>query len=261
MSLALDGSGAVPGYLASGLLARHGLPHLFTTRHFPKIGSPAIPEGPLGPAVRAAIRGHGFDPDRVAFARQVHGAGVAVARDGGRAGTADALLTDRPGVGIAVFTADCLPIVIYDPGDGHAGSARLAVVHAGWRGTTQSVARAAFEAVIGSGGNPRRIVAAIGPSIGPCCYEVDGPVIERLDAAFQAAWSGWVVARGPGRWLLDLWCANRDQLVGAGLDPSRIDNLRMCTSCRPDLFFSYRRGARGRLAAFAALPGPSRSPC
>jgi copper oxidase (laccase) domain-containing protein len=73
---------------------------------------------------------------------------------------------------------------------------------------------------------------------------------------FPGRSTAWLQARGPGKWMLDLWAANRDQLVRAGLDPARIDNPRLCTGCRDGLFFSYRRQrGEGRLAAVAAIPG------
>jgi hypothetical protein len=84
---------------------------------------------------------------------------------------------------------------------------------------------------------------------------VDGPVIDRFEAAFPGAREAWFLPKGPGKWMLDLWRANLDQLIGAGVPPERVDLLRLCTGCRPDLLFSYRRekGA-GRLVAVAALP-------
>ena len=97
--------------------------------------------------------------------------------------------------------------------------------------------------------------AAIGPSIGPCCYEVDKPVIARLDAAFPGRWGSWVRSRGNnGKWMLDLWAANEEQLREAGMRGNRIANPRLCTGCRGDLFYSYRRGDIGRLVTIAALP-------
>ncbi|OGK91996.1 MAG: hypothetical protein A2X50_16425 [Candidatus Rokubacteria bacterium GWF2_70_14] len=152
-----------------------------------------------------------------------------------------------------MFTADCLPIVLFDP-EGR----RLAVVHAGWRGTVQSVARAAVTALTRAGAPPGGLLAAVGPSIGPCCYEVDLPVIERLRTGFPSAWPTWVTPVGPGKWMLDLWKANEDQLRAAGVAPSRIENPRLCTACRLDLFFSYRReGKGGSLATVAAIPPSS----
>ncbi len=197
--------GEPPRYLTSPLLARAGLPHLFTTRHFP-----------------------GIRP-----------------------------ITERVGLPVAIFTADCLPIVVYDQ-----RHRRLAVAHAGWRGTVEAAARVAVDALVKAGGQPDRFLAAIGPSIGPCCYEVDAPVIDPLAAAFPDAWRRWVTAAGPGKWMLDLWKANEVQLEEAGLSEAQIDNPRLCTACRTDLFFSYRRRqGQGRLVAVAAIPDGSGPAC
>jgi hypothetical protein len=245
-------------FLTSPLLEEHGLPHLFTTRHFPGVARPTESRPPFGPAARPLLTAHGLADDP-AYARQVHGATVLRAERHGLAGHADALTTARPGLPLCVSTADCLPVLLYDA---HAG--RLAAVHAGWRGTVQSVTRAAVLTLVEAGSAAADLVVAIGPSIGPCCYEVDAPVIARLEAAFSGGWEAWATPKGPGKWMLDLWGANRDQLIAAGVRPERIDLLRLCTGCRPDLLFSYRRerGA-GRLVAVAALPGsktPSRGP-
>ncbi|HEY7202756.1 MAG TPA: peptidoglycan editing factor PgeF [Methylomirabilota bacterium] len=241
--------------MTSPLLTAHGLPHLFTTRHFPGVSRPTEPRPPFGAESRAFLASRGLAGEP-AFARQVHGADVIEVDRGGLAGHADALATTRPGLPLCISTADCLPIVLYDPRAG-----RLAGVHAGWRGTAQSVATAAVRRLTAAGSAATDLVAAIGPSIGPCCYEVDAPVLERLQAAFPAAWQDWVTPKGPGKWMLDLWRANLDQLAGAGVRRERVDLLRLCTGCRPDLLFSYRRerGA-GRLVAVAALPVASLEP-
>ena len=248
--LALDPPRAQPLYLTSPRLTEAGLPHLFTTRHFPGVTSPRDPGSPFdADALRllAELDLHAGPP---AFLRQVHGADVLAAEHAGLVGRADVVVTDRPGLPLAIFTAECVPLVLYDP-----VGRRLALAHAGWRGTAAAAARAAAGALIAAGGAPETFVGAIGPSIGPCCYEVDEPVIERLDAGFPGDWRAWVTAAGPGKWMLDLWRANVEQLRMDGLDPARIDNLALCTSCRDDLFFSYRRGrGQGRLVAVAALP-------
>ncbi|MCI0546103.1 MAG: polyphenol oxidase family protein [Candidatus Rokubacteria bacterium] len=243
--------GSPPHHLTSALLESAGLPHLFTTRHFPGVTPSSRPVSPFGPEAERLLAGRGLAREPAAYARQVHGADVAVAERSGLAGVADVLLTERPGLPVAIITADCLPIIVYDPQGG-----RLAGVHAGWRGTVQSAARAAAEALARAGGDPAGFVAAIGPSIGPCCYEVDGPVIERLEAAFPGAWKGWVSPIRPGKWMLDLWQANLDQLTSAGLARDRVDNPRLCTACHLDLFYSYRKLGRmpGRLVTVAALP-------
>jgi YfiH family protein len=240
-------------FLVSSLLDRAGLPHLFTTRHFPGVaaaGSGALFTAEAGPLL--ATRGLEAPP---AFAKQVHGAEVLVAERAGHVGEADVLLTERRGLPLAILSADCLPIVIYDP-----AGARLAAVHAGWRGTVQSVARAAVDGLVEAGSDADGLVVGIGPSIGPCCYEVDAPVIDRLRAAFPGGWERWVIPAAPGKWMLDLWAANEDQLTAADVDPSMIDNPRLCTACNLDRFHSYRRegstrlGRLGRLVAVAAIP-------
>ena len=246
---------SAPPYLTSVLLERAGVPHLFTTRHFPGLASTADGGAPFTAAARPLLSERGLRGDP-AYARQIHGAEVLVAERDGRLGEADALLTERAGLPLAIFTADCLPLIIYDP-----SGRRLAAVHAGWRGTVQSAARAAVDRLVEAGSPPDGLVVAIGPSIGPCCYEVDGPVIERLSAAFPAGWERWTIPAGPGKWMLDLWQANEDQLAAADVDRAMIENLRLCTACNPDRFFSYRRegsvrlGRTGRLVAMAAIPG------
>ena len=228
------------------------MPHLFTTRNFPGVTAFRDPVPPLGADAQPLLAECGLGSRAAAFLKQVHGARVINAREGGLAGNADALVTDTPGLPIAVFSADCVPLLLYDP-DGR----RLAAVHAGWRGTAQSVARATVEALVEAGGRPERLLAAIGPSIGPCCYEVDKPVIAQLDRAFSGRWGAWVRSVGAGKWMLDLWAANEDQLRAAGIPGGRISNPRLCTGCRTDLFYSYRRGHHGRLVSIAALPDTS----
>ncbi len=242
--------GEPPLYLASRLLTGAGLPHLFSTRHFPGVRPWRDPRRPFDASALELLAKSGMPGDGVAFARQVHRADVAVATGVGPVGEADILLTERAGLPVAIFTADCLPIVVYDQRE-----RRLAVAHAGWRGTVQGAARSAVDAIAKAGGRPGEFLAAIGPSIGPCCYEVDQPVIDRLAAAFPGAWRSWVTTAGPGKWMLDLWTANEDQLKEAGLSEARVDNTRLCTGCRTDLFYSYRRGrGQGRLVAVAAIP-------
>jgi len=184
----------------------------------------------------------------VAFARQVHGARAARATGGGSAGEADVILTTTAGLPVAIVTADCLPVVLYDP-----QVRALAVAHVGWRGTVEGTARAAVEALTALGAAPARMLAAIGPSIGPCCYEVDRAVVDPLRAA-RGPVEPWITPRGDGRWLLDLWAVNEAELARAGVDPGRIANARLCTACRPDLFHSHRKGSSGRLVTLAMLP-------
>ena len=235
-----------PAFLTSPLLEAAGVPHLFTTRHSRGSSRGANGGRPSAPRPGAL---------RSAGSRRTAGLRSPGARSRGRRGPRGWSRRRRgrphqpaPRPAASVFTADCLPIVLFDP-DGR----RLAVVHAGWRGTVQSVARAAVTALTRAGAPPEGLLAAVGPSIGPCCYEVDLPVIERLRTGFPSAWPTWVTPVGPGKWMLDLWKANEDQLArrrGA----VRIENPRLCTACRLDLFFSYRReGKGGSLATVAAV--------
>lgn len=243
--------GEPPTHLTFVALESQGLWHAATTRHCPGITHPAEPTSPIEPAAAARFGSSGPDLSRVAFLRQVHGATTRRVEDprGGYAGEGDVLLTTRPELPLAVFTADCLALILFDPA-GH----RLGLAHVGWRGTVKAAARAAVNALIAEGARAGDLVAAVSPSIGPCCYEVDRPVIEPLSAAFPRHWAEWVTPTGPGKWRLDLWAANAFQLRSAGIPAERILNPRLCTACRRDLFFSYRKeGSRGRLVTLAAL--------
>jgi YfiH family protein len=238
--------GAPPTHLTVDALDAAGVRHAFTTRHHAR----AITDVAASPALRAL----GAGDEGARWARQVHGATCLVAdgRPPGEVGEADALVTTRPGVPLAVFTADCLAVVLAEP-----ERRVLALAHAGWRGTVAGVLGRLVQTLAERHAvRPERLYAAIGPSIGPCCYEVDEPVVGPLRAAFPDDWQRWVAAAGPaGKWWLDLWRANTDQLVAAGVPAGAIASPRLCTACRRDLFFSYRKeGRTGRLAALACLP-------
>jgi YfiH family protein len=186
------------------------VPNLFTTRNFPGVTAFREPFPPLGPEAHPLLAGCGLGTEPAAFLKQVHGADVIRASEGGCAGSGDVVMTDRPGLPIAVFSADCVPLLIYDP-DGR----RLAAVHAGWRGTAQLVARAAVLALVEVGGRPEDFLAAMGPSIGPCCYEVDKPVIARLDQAFRGGGALGQVG-GPGQVDARSLAANEERFRSAG---------------------------------------------
>jgi polyphenol oxidase len=237
-------------YFTFSGLAALGLPHATTTRNFPGVTAPSQPTAPFDAGARHALAKAGLDLARVAYARQVHGADVVRAPTGGGwAGAGDVLLTTERGVPLAIFTADCLAITLWD------SVARVLVVgHVGWRGTVRGATRAAVRAAVQAGARADQLHASIAPSIGPCCYEVDEPVLRELGAAFGRQARAWCQPGREGHAMLDLWAANEALLAEAGVDPAQIENPRLCTACHPDLLYSYRKGNRGRLVTVAALP-------
>lgn len=235
-------------YFTFTSLASAGLAHVTTTKHCPGVTSPSERTGPFTADARETLAAAGLDLGRVAYARQVHGADVARAT-GGFAGDADVLVTAERGVPLAIFTADCLAIAAWD-----AEARALAVAHVGWRGTVKGAQQAGVAALRSLGAEPGRLDVAIAPAIGPCCYEVDEPVIGEFSRAFGAArLARWSRPSRPGHVMLDLWTANEELLADAGIDPARIENPRLCTACHPELLYSYRKGNRGRLVTVAAL--------
>ncbi len=197
---------------------------------------------------------HGFGTrtsgDRVPelfHARQVHGCRVLRVPPVPADAEADALLTASPDVAVGVFTADCVPVLIAEPtGRG------VAAVHAGWRGSALRVAEVATRALVETVRcSPDSLVAAIGPHIGPCCYEVDDPV---RDAVGEEP--VFTDSDRPRHYRLDLHELTRIHLQHAGLLDDRIDRIEGCTSCDPERFFSYRRdGHTCRLLHFIRCPG------
>ena len=241
--------GDPPRYFTFPSLAALGLPHATTTRHFDGATAFRDPAGPFRLDGASGLADAGIDLSRAAYARQMHGAVVARPARGGFAGEVDVLSTGDRGLPLAIFTADCLAVTLYD-----AEAPALVVAHVGWRGTVRGATGAAVGALTELGGRPASAVATIAPSIGPCCYEVDGPVIDAFAAQYPDVWERWVASSGPGHWMLDLWTANEDLLVRAGVRKDRIDNARLCTACNVSLLYSYRKGNRGRLVTVAALP-------
>jgi YfiH family protein len=191
--------------------------------------------------------------------RQVHGADVQVVDDTPPDGAwpiGDALVTCAPGVALAVVTADCVPVLLADPVSGAVGA-----VHAGWRGTAADVTGAAVRTMAEHWDiPPARLVAAIGPSIGACCYEVGEELVGAFAAAGhdQASRRAWFSQDGDGRLRLDLWAANRDLLLRAGLSASQIHLAGLCTRTHLAWFESYRAegAAAGRMTA-VVVSGPN----
>jgi YfiH family protein len=207
--------------------------------------------GPRATARAAAEKAFG-KAGKVFFLKQVHGSRV-VTPPWPEPPEADASVTARPGELLAIETADCLPVLIVDP-----EHRRVASAHAGWRGTLARVAQAAVKAMTDAGSDASRLQVALGPSIGPCCYEV-GPEVEK---AFGASGARFFSARPSGRSHLDVPGANRAQLLEMGIPEGSIDAVHACTRCDAERFFSYRRdGANaGRMISVVGFsPLPSRA--
>jgi polyphenol oxidase len=183
----------------------------------------------------------------------------------------DASITTRPNLLLAIQTADCVPILLVDP-----KRRAIAAIHAGWRGTLARIAvKTIGKMQMHFATNPRDLLAAIGPSIGPCCYEVGTEVATQFLSQFADAPTYFDEFRtgdepNPIQWLnmmppghqpppkgvfLDLRKANRSQLLSAGLRPQNIHTIDLCTACHPNLLFSYRKQGpqSGRLMSVIAL--------
>ena len=221
---------AVPG-LVHGFERRDGAPSFAETRE----------ESRRRVAAALAPRG------RLLLLKQVHGACVVRAPWDGTP-EADAGTASAPGLLLGVETADCLPVFVVDP---HRRA--LAAAHAGWRGTAQGVAARAVEALLAEGSRAHDLVAALGPCIGPCCYEVG----EDVRAAFGAGGDGLFRPGPAGKPHFDLRQANARQLVAAGLRAEALAHVDECTRCRADLYHSYRRDGRGagRMINFVGFAG------
>jgi YfiH family protein len=177
---------------------------------------------------RRACAEVGGDPARLAMNRQEHTVLVHRAHEGARGEPGDGLWTDEPGLPMLKLAADCVPIAI---ARANAERPALALLHAGWRGLSEGIVAAGVAALGAS-----RLAAAVGPAIGPCCYEVGSEVSERFDSDLTR-----------GR-ILDLWSAAERALRDAGVD--EVERVDLCTHCNPELFFSHRRqgpvrGAQG----------------
>lgn len=166
---------------------------------------------------------------------------------------ADGLVTDQPGVTLVIFTADCIPILFFDP----VGRV-VAAAHAGWRGTAAAIAAQTVKAMEAYGCKVSDIRAAIGPGIGPCCFETDADVPRAMEARLGPLAEPYVSKNGE-KWRVDLKGVNRAVLLSAGLEPEHIDLSEACTCCHPEKYWSHRytHGLRGSQAAVIMLEGRS----
>ena len=252
---------------ADGLSAAGGVCHAFTTRlggvspapfdslnFFERNGD--TPEN-VSANYRLLGEAAGLDLSRAVGNRQVHGDAVKLIReaDAGRLAydarpyDADALLTDVPDLPLVAFSADCCTVLLCDPVRRCAGA-----VHAGWKGTALGVVyRAAWTMAEAYGSDPADIRAALGPSIGACCFETDGDVPEAVLRGFGDDAGRFIERRGD-KFHVDLKGLNRAWLLRAGLTESRVETHPDCTACRLDRYWSHRKlGARrgGQIAVIA----------
>jgi YfiH family protein len=199
----------------------------------------------------AACRTIQTTPEQTVSCHLVHGADVlTIDRTNRRQvmGQADGLVTKEPGIYLFMRFGDCTPLLFYDPVENAIG-----LSHAGWRGTVKNAAGATIAALQQLGCRPKNIIAVIGPSIGPCCYEVGLDVIAAVAETFGNA-AGLLERRNGSREraYFDMWAANRRQLVEAGV--GQVVQSGLCTACRTDEFFSHR-AERGRTGRFGVIMG------
>jgi polyphenol oxidase len=234
--------------------------HLFTTRQLP------LPSRDAWDALACMI---GVPPDRVVSLNQVHGREVVrIARDTSpqmleglrnEHPKADAVVSNARDVALVVRAADCVPLLIAD-----ARTGAVAAIHAGWRGTAVRVGVAAIEEMQRQfGSQPADLVVAIGPAIGPCCYEVGSDLVDAFAAAGHERYliDRWFMTPRERRMRLDLVGANRDQLILAGVREEQIHACGLCTAMHLDVFTSYRveQSAARRIAGAIRASKPPAS--
>lgn len=224
----------VPHLTLSGFQEKsRSITHFFGTRRGPHYGGTNDEFG----TVKAA------EPDFpvVVSVQQVHGTEVLVLNHPVHVGEKfiggwDAIITNQPNVLVTVRTADCVPVLLAD-----SHQRIVAAIHAGWRGAVHGILSKTLEQMVDEFGcTIHSIQMAIGPSAGPCCYEVDGPVIDPLQANFSD-WESVLTLHGAQYGKIDLKALLRRQAVERGVPSGRIHTLNLCTICRPEQFYSYRR--------------------
>jgi len=197
-------------------------------------------------SARQRIRHEFPEIEELITIKQVHGRRVVEARwrgdaTGLRLTRADAVVTGVRGLAVCVRTADCVPVLIFDP-----EKKAVAAIHSGWKGTALRAAAAAIETMQRLyNSDPAKLRAGIGPCIGTCHYQVDGPVISALKDGLGKKSKGVLTFEGDDHARLDLVKANRIVLEEAGVPARQIGEVNLCTHCRDDLFFSYRREGKG----------------
>ena len=203
----------------------------------------------------------GFRTDDLVLSDQTHTTNVRVITEADRGNgitkprpytDVDGMVTDVPGLVLATFYADCVPLFLIDPVRRCIG-----LSHSGWRGTVGKIGRVTVEKLKETyGSDPEKLYAAIGPSICQDCYEVSEDVIDQFREAFpEHLWPKLFYAKANGKYQLNLWQANYEIFLESGLLPTHISLPNLCTCCNPELLFSHRasKGKRGNLGAFLGI--------
>jgi YfiH family protein len=241
-------SGPAGQALVCAALADHAA-HLITTRQL-QLRHESMAEDYHRIAHALGVgRGADTEEPEVVRVKQVHGRAVLFVRPGEPVPPlpeADAIVCSDPERVISVRVADCVPVLLAD-----RAHRVVAAVHAGWRGAAAGVIGAAVRMTAAAAVDPADLVAAIGPAIGPCCYQVDEPVCSRFTQQMPGS-AAWFAPDGT-RWRLDLWAAAHDQLVAAGIPRDAIHVARRCTAHEPEHWFSFRRDGAGTGRMVAAI--------
>lgn len=197
----------------------------------------------------------GVRPEDMTYTHQTHTTNVAVVRAedrGRRFMETDGLVTNVPGICLVTFYADCVPLFLVDP-----VKKAIGLSHSGWRGTVGKMGKVTVQAMMREyGSRPEDIVAAIGPSICQDCYEVSEDVIDRFRDSFnEAVWPRLFYRKENGKYQLDLWRANEEVFLEAGIRRENLAVTNLCTHCNQEVLFSHRATGekRGNLSAFLAL--------
>lgn len=211
-------------------------------------GGPGFPREEILANRQALCEALQIDFEKLIVPNQVHSANIKTTADPDFADT-DAVIVLAPGIPVMLMFADCTPVMLYDSRQ-HIG----AVIHAGWRGTSQSIAaKTAHTLQDVYGSRPADLIGIIGPAIGGCCYEVSAEVREAVAATVKGTPDQFTHVNPQGNPQVDLQTVNALQLRQVGLSPSRIEIIPRCTQCETDDLWSYRRSEPGRQCAVMAL--------
>ena len=267
MKIIEETTGGVPFLLADGIRLAGGAAHGFSTR----LGGVSqgmwaslnlgVSRGDDPEHVRENYRRFlsalGAEGEHLAMTNQVHGGKIRVVTTADWkqdpyqrvSYEADGLMTDLPGVVLLIYSADCIPLLLYDP-----VRRVVAAIHAGWRGTAAGIAATAVERMKEVYDcRPEDILAAVGPGIGPCCFETHEDVPNAMMAAVSSAALPYIKVLESGKFSLDLKGINARLLERAGLEPEHIAVCRECTACLAEKYWSHRRMGNNRGSMAAAI--------